>query len=166
VSGDGRAAAARDRLAAPVASEGRAAAARDRLAAPAAADERATDPAPADPAPAGAGPAAGQPSPAPGVDRYARLLSELPRLAAQVPAGGKGTTRETQSEHVSTEGRPARGRRRPRATSSGDPAVPDPEAAGQLAIPVTERTTPDAVVVSLAALAGARRRTARETLRR
>lgn len=62
-------------------------------------------------------------------DRYARLLSELPGVAAQTP---------------------------PRAA---------PNPAAQLAIPVNDRAAPDAVVVSLSELAGARRRSARETSR-
>lgn len=62
-------------------------------------------------------------------DRYARLLSELPGVAAQTP---------------------------PRAAANPG---------AQLAIPVNDRPAPDAVVVSLSELAGARRRSARETLR-
>lgn len=92
-------------------------------------------PAPAaapEPAVTGAPEEAGAPVPQPAgraaphvpADRYARLLSELPRLAQGAPHDG-----------------------------------------AQLAIPVADRPSPDAVVVSMAELAGARRRSTRESLR-
>jgi hypothetical protein len=78
---------------------------------------------------AAAAPHTPPPADAPTPDRYARLLRELPRLAADaLPVPSRGQDGETTSELT-----------------------------GQLAIPVPERGPTDAVVVSLTELAGARR---------
>jgi len=105
-------------------------------------------------------------------DRYARLLSELPRLAAQSPPRTQpDPTAEDRTvsdpRPAGSDPRPARaGRRRARPAAGGEAMVTaDAEVAAQLAIPVNDRATPDAVVVTMAELAGARRRSARETLR-